>query len=181
MVRKCQLRGENMNASKPVLIAYYSLTGNTARVATDLAARLGADVESIQDKSHGVGVFGRIAAAIDALRKTSSKIGPLQHDPAEYAITVVATPVWVGQMTPAVRAYLKQTRGRIQNVAFFVTSGDTDIGKMAPALAASAGQSPVASAGFNARELADAATYENKLSAFVEEITSATRSTRRVA
>jgi len=170
-----------MNASKPVLIAYYSLTGNTARVARDLAARLGADVESIQDRSHGIGVFGRIAAAIDALRKTPSKIGPLQHDPAQYSITVVATPVWVGQMTPAVRAYLKQTCGRIQNVAFFVTSGDTEVGKLAPALAAVAGQSAVASAGFNARELKDASTYEKKLSALVEEITSASRSARKVA
>lgn len=170
-----------MNASKPVLVAYYSLTGNTARAARDLAARLGADIECIQDNSHGTGVLGRFGAAFDALRKAPAKIGALLRDPAEYSITIVGTPIWVGQMTPAVRAYLKQTRGRIQNVAFFVTSGDTDVGNIAPSLEAEAGQGSVASAGFNARELSDARTYEEKLSAFVDKIQSASRSARRVA
>lgn len=41
-----------MQASKQVLVVYYSLSGNTARVASDLAARLGADLESIDANSH---------------------------------------------------------------------------------------------------------------------------------
>src|SRR5688572_9341 len=127
-----------MSTSKSVLVACYSLTGNTARVARDLAARLGADLESIQDKGHGTGFLGQFAAALDAWRQAPANISALQQDPAQYSITVIATPVWVGQMTPAVRAYLKQTRGRIQSVAFFVTSGDTDVGKLLPSLEAEA-------------------------------------------
>jgi hypothetical protein len=170
-----------MSASKQVLVVYYSLTGNTARVARDLAGRLGADIESIQDKGHGIGVLGQFAAAFDAWRKAPAKISTLQHDPADYALTVVGTPVWTWQMTPAVRAYLRQTGGRIQNFAFFVTSGDTDVGKIASSLEAAARQRNVASAGFNAKELADAGTYERKLSAFVDQIAHASRSARMAA
>lgn len=170
-----------MDASKSLLIAYYSLTGNTARVATDLAARLGADLESIQDKGHGTSVLGHFTAAFDAWRRAPAHIGALQQDPAQYAITVIGTPVWTWQMTPAVRAYLKEVRGRIHDVAFFVTSGDTDVRKVLPSLEAEAGIRSVASAGFNAHELSDAATYEKKLATFADSIMSAARSAQRVA
>jgi menaquinone-dependent protoporphyrinogen IX oxidase len=170
-----------MSASKHVLVVYYSMTGNTARVARDLASRIDADIESIQDHSHGGGALGQFTGAFDAWRKAPAKIGALLRDPAEYAITVVGTPVWVGQMTPAVRAYLKQTSGRLHNVAFFVTSGDTDVGKIQPSLELAAGRKAVASAGFNATELGDAATYETKLAVFAEEIARASGLARRVA
>ena len=113
------------NAEKRVLVVYYSLTGNTARVARDLAVRLGGDVESIQDEGHGTGFLGQLAAAFDAWRKAPARIGTIQRDPTGYAITVVGTPVWAWQMTPAVRAYLQNTRGKIRNVAFFIPSGNT--------------------------------------------------------
>lgn len=170
-----------MNAPKRVLVAYYSLTGNTARVARDLAARLGADIESIEDTDHGTGALAKFAAAFDAWRKAPAKIGALQYDPVEYAITIVGTPVWVGQMTPAARAYLNGTKGRAQSIAFFVTSGNTDVKRIAPSLEMAAGQNAVASAGLNASELRDPATYERKLSAFVGEITNASKSAQRVA
>jgi hypothetical protein len=162
------------SAEKQVLIVYYSLTGNTARVPRDLAVRLNGDVESIQDEGHGTGFLGQLTAAFHALRKTPARIGTIQRDPTRYAIAVVGTPVWSWQMTPAVRAYLQNTRGKIRNVAFFVTSGDTDVARIAPSLEALAGRKAVASAGFNARELADADTYQRKVSAFVDAITRAT-------
>jgi hypothetical protein len=164
----------NDSAERQVLVVYYSLTGNTARVARDLAVRLNGDVESIQDGGHGTGFLGQLAAAFHALRKTPARIGTIQRDPTRYAITVVGTPVWSWQMTPAVRAYLQNTRGKIRNVAFFITSGDTDVARIAPSLEALAGRKAVASAGFNARELADAGTYQRKVSAFVDAITRAT-------
>lgn len=158
------------NAARQVLVVYYSLTGNTARVARDLAARLGADIESIRDEGHGTGFLSLFAAAFDAWRKAPAKIGAIQRDPSSYDVAVVGSPVWARQMTPAVRAYLQSTRGKARNMAFFVTSGDTDIEKIAPALEEVAARKAVASAGFNARELADPATYQGKIDAFVEAI-----------
>lgn len=159
-----------MNATKRVLVVYYSLTGNTARVAKDLATRLDADVESIQDKGHGVGFLGQLTAAFDAWRKAAATIGPIQCNPSQYEITLIGTPVWVGQMTPAIRAYLQATDGRFQNVAFFITSGDTEVEKIFSSLEALAKCKPVASTGFNARELINTAAYEAKVASFVEAI-----------
>jgi flavodoxin len=159
-----------MNSSTRILVVYYSRTGNTERVAKELATRLGADIESLRDLQHGPGFLGQLAGAFHALRQTPAKIGTAQHNPANYALTIIGTPVWVGQMSPAVRGYLSSARDRFRNVAFFVTSGDTDVTKLIPSVEALTGQTMVARAGFNARELADAAVYQGKVSAFVESL-----------
>lgn len=156
--------------SEKTLVVYYSLTGNTARVARDIAKRTGADLESIRDRDHGVGFFSYIQNAFDALRGKSTRIAPLSRDPAEYALTVVGTPVWVGRMTPALRAYLEETRGRYGRLAFFVTSGDTDVARVLPALEATAQTRAVAATGFSASELKDQKIYEEKLTAFLSDL-----------
>jgi flavodoxin len=159
-----------MPPRKQILVVYYSLTGNTARVATDLAARLDADLERIEDRRHGTGFLRYVMAAYDALRKAPAPIGSVKHNPAEYAMTVIGTPVWVGQITPAVRAYLQQMNGKLPAAAYFVTSGDTEIEKIAPSLQLTANCKPSALVGLSARELKQADVYEQKLSAFVQSI-----------
>ena len=165
-----------MNATKRVLVVYYSLTGNTARVAKDLAKRLDADIESIHDKGHGVGFLGQLTAAFDAWRKAAARIGPIQCNPSQYEITLIGTPVWAWQMTPAIRAYLQTTGGRFHNVAFFITSGNTEVEKISPSLEALAKCKPIAVTGFNARELSNTAAYEAKVSRFVAAINRAAAS-----
>jgi flavodoxin len=146
-----------------ILVVYYSMSGNTARVALDLAKMIDADIESLRDRHHGVGFFGLLKAAWHALRRVPAQLGPLRHDPADYALTLIGTPVWAGQMTPAVRAYLLQCAARFTNVAFFVTSGGTPAAKVVPAMEGLAGRKAVAFEGFDARELKDANCYDQKL------------------
>jgi hypothetical protein len=73
-------------------------------------------------------------------------------------------------MTPAVRAYLQQTRGKFGRLAFFVTSGNTDIARLRPALEEAADAHAIAAAGFSVSELKDADVYEAKLNAFLDDL-----------
>jgi len=155
---------------KKALVAYYSLSGNTARVAHDIAARVGADIESIHDPGHGVGFFGYLKDSLDAVRGVPAKIGPLAKNPADYALTIVGTPIWAGHLTPAVRSYLQQTRGRLGKVACFVTSGSTGVAKIVPSIELLADTRLIASVGFNARELEEQNAYGEKLAAFLNEL-----------
>jgi flavodoxin len=155
---------------KKTLVAYYSLSGNTARVARDVASCLGADIESIRDPGHGVGFFGYLKDSLDALRGVTAKISPLAKNPEDYALTIVGTPVWAGHITPALRSYLQQTKGSVGRLACFVTSGNTGVAKIVPSIELLAGANVVASAGFNAEELKDQAAYDQKLAGFLDEI-----------
>lgn len=158
-----------MNSARSLLVVCYSRSGNTRRVAMDLSQRLDADIEFIRDKQ-GAGILGQISGAWRAWRELPAPIGPLQHDPRGYGIVVVGTPVWAWRMTPEVRAYLNMAKGKLRKVAFFVTSGDTDVAQVVPALETVADCTAIAAMGWNTRELADKAVYEAKLTAFVKAI-----------
>jgi hypothetical protein len=159
-----------MKPDKSILVAYYSLTGNTERVAQDIAARLNAELERISDKKNRSGFWGYLRAAFDSMRESPAEIADIRKDPGNYALIVVGTPVWAGKMTPAVRAYLRMTRGALNEVAFFTTSGDTDPGRIVPIMETLAGRKAIASAGLNARDLKSGALGEGKISAFVGSI-----------
>jgi flavodoxin len=153
--------------ARRVLVVYYSMTGNTARVARDLGRTLGADVESVQDKGHGVGLKGYLKATIDAVRGIPAQIGEPTRNPADYSLVIIGTPVWAWHMTPAIRAYLQRFKASLNDVAFFVTSGDTDVAQIVPSLELVSGHKALASAGFSAQELSDRRNYEGKLTDFV--------------
>jgi hypothetical protein len=70
-------------------------------------------------------------------------------------------------MTPGVRSYLQQNAGRFGRVAFFVTSGDTDVERLLPSLEEAGQTRAIAAMGCNARELQDPAAYQAKLDAFI--------------
>src|SRR5678815_3564131 len=127
-------RGTLMPARKRILVVYYSLSGNTERVATDLAAHLGADLQRILERTDRRGFFGHLRAAFDTLRERPASLLDIGRDAAEYDLTIVGTPVWTGRITPAVRTYLESIRGRPRNIAFFTTSGNTGIDKVLPSM-----------------------------------------------
>jgi len=156
-----------MEARKRVLIVYYSLSGHTERVARDLALRLGADVEQVREHTNRRGLLGQLRAALDSARERPGLLGNLDRRASDYELTIVGTPVWVGKMTPAIRAYLKSICGRSNEVAFFTTSGNTPVEKVVPAMEKLAWRRAVASVGFTERELRDAAIYDGKLRAFI--------------
>ncbi|MEP7242075.1 MAG: NAD(P)H-dependent oxidoreductase [Gammaproteobacteria bacterium] len=161
--------GAGANAGK-VLVVYYSMSGNTARVARDIARLMGADVESIRDEGHGTGFVGYLKCAFDAMRGKAASIGSLSTDPQDYALTIIGTPVWFGRMTPGVRAFLNRCRSRLGDVAYFTTSGSTEVMKLVPQLQRVSGRIALAAVGFDARDLADAALYDTKLAVFVAAI-----------
>jgi flavodoxin len=155
------------------LVVFYSLSGNTARVARDIAKRINADVECIQDTQHGSGVFAYLKDVIDAVRGVSAKIHAPLRDPRDYSLVIVGTPVWAGCITPAARAYLERTLGRLAEVAFFVTSGNTSASKVVPAMESIGKCKAIAFTGFSAHDLADRSTYDRKVAEFLRSIDNA--------
>lgn len=168
-------------ATRRTLVVYYSRSGATAHVARTLAAHLAADLEVLHDAHATRGWSGYLRALLAAWRQQPGPHERPLHDPAAYDLVLIGTPVWGGHMTPAVRGYLMQQRARLPAVAFFVTSGDANVGRVIASLEAVAQRRAVASTGFNAGELADPAAYERKLQAFVAAITACPAQGRSVS
>ncbi|HOX29806.1 MAG TPA: flavodoxin [Candidatus Paceibacterota bacterium] len=155
---------------KSILVVYYSRSGNTERLAKDIAPGLDADLEKVIDLKNRSGIMGFILGGRDAMKKIPTKIESVKFDPSEYDLVAVGTPVWGGNIVPAVRTYFNSQKGQIKKLVFFETSGSTLPEKIAGSIEEAAQKKPLAFAGFGAKELKDAEIYKTKLEDFIEAV-----------
>ncbi|GAO01839.1 NAD(P)H-dependent oxidoreductase [Anaeromyxobacter sp. PSR-1] len=140
-----------------VLVAYYSRSGHTRRIARAIAAALEADLEPLHDPTDRAGVLGFLRSGAEAL---SGVLVPLQHprhDPATYDAVVVATPVWAYSVSSPVRTYLWLERERLPPVAFAATMGGHGADRAFAQMASVAGRAPIATLAVTERVAAGAA------------------------
>ncbi|TAL32727.1 MAG: hypothetical protein EPN93_15590 [Spirochaetes bacterium] len=159
---------QKVETGKQILVVYYSKTGNTERVARDIAGSLGADIEKLLDKKERTGCLNYLIAGKDSMRENATEIEPENFDASKFDIVIMGSPVWSWNMTPAIRTYIENNKGKFKQVAFFVTSGNTDMKEVLPYLETISGKKAVASTGFNSKELKDDALYAQKITKFLE-------------
>ena len=155
---------------KKVLVVYYSKTGNTERVAKDVASALHADIEKLVDKKNRNGFWAFFSSGRDAMNKKKTELGPLEKDPANYDLVVLGTPVWSKNLTPAIRTYLDMNRDKLKNTAYIVTSNTAPAEKVIPMCEELTGKKCMAYAGFTAKMLKNGELYRKKLAGFIDEL-----------
>ena len=155
-----------------ILVVYFSQGNSTERVAEDIAALIGADLERIvEKKTRKWGFFGFTAAGAAATFGCASPIESPGKDPTAYAGVFVCTPIWAWRMAPPIRSWLRLNKGRLPELSAYVTvSGDTDPAKDVAAMAKESGRTPLVSAGFADRdfEAGNRAMYLAKIGDVVE-------------
>jgi flavodoxin len=107
------------------LVAYYSRTGTTRKVAERISTLLGGDIEEIHDTKKRSGIIGWLRAGRDAGSKKLTTLEKVKNDPAVYDIVVIGTPIWNRTLSTPVRTYISQYKGSFKKVAFFRTAGGT--------------------------------------------------------
>lgn len=105
------------------LIAYYSRTGTTKKVAENLAARLDADLEEIRDTADRSGIKGYLRSGRDAMKKNLTKLEPAGRNASEYDLVIVGTPIWAWNVSAPTRTYLEENKSKLKQAAFFCTMG----------------------------------------------------------
>ncbi|MGB9880745.1 MAG: flavodoxin family protein, partial [Anaerolineae bacterium] len=117
-------------ADKKVLVVFFSSTGMTRKAGQAIADALSAAVEEIQEvhprpadiRGKGWRNFLNMGyAASHALTGRAVPIQAAQHDPADYDLVVIGTPVYAFSLAAPVRAYLQQYGAKCKEVAFFST------------------------------------------------------------
>lgn len=103
------------------LIVFFSLTGNTRKIAQAISDELNGTLEEIQDTRNRNGIAGYLLSIMEAIFKKRSKIQEVKHDPSAYDLVIIGTPVWAFNISSPVRTYLEQKKNSINAAAFFVT------------------------------------------------------------
>lgn len=126
-----------------ILVAYFSRTGHTRRVAERVAAALHADLAPITERASRAGPLGYLRSAVDAVLARPSAIERSAHDPAAgYDLVVIGTPVWVWRLPAPVRAWLRRHRAGLPAYAVFCTMGGSGADGVIAEVARLAGAPP---------------------------------------
>lgn len=135
------------------LVVCYSRSGLTARLGQELAGLCGADFELIREARGRAGLRGYLRAVADSLRRRAPPIEPPLRNPADYALVILGTPVWAGNMAAPMRSYLERYQNSLPRVALFCTMGGRGDAKTLFEMASLCGQRPLAALAFTDREL----------------------------
>lgn len=104
------------------LIAYYSRTGHTEKVATDLAQKIGASLVHIESY-HEPSKSGK---SLSSLLTLQAEIKPCKIDLSDVDFLIVATPVWADGPSPYVERYLSMLtncRGKLFSALIETSQG----------------------------------------------------------
>lgn len=114
-------------------IVYYSMGGNTAWAAEQLAARLGADLVALTPRraypDRGLRKF--LWGGKSALMGDTPPLEPCGFDPARFDRVILGTPLWAGRIAPPLRSFLAEQGGALagKTLAAFICSGGGSPGK----------------------------------------------------
>ena len=108
------------------LVVYYSRTGVTRQCAQTLAKTVGAEIEEIADPTRRGGFIGFMRSGYEASLNRLVRIGDLKHNPKDFDLVVVCTPVWAGKPASPVTTFIKKYQSSIRNIAILLTHGWTD-------------------------------------------------------
>ena len=150
---------------KDILVVYFSRSGYTQRIAEHLARATGADCEAIREARPRTGLLGYWRSAREALRATAIGLEPSRLQPRDYGLVVIGTPVWAGNVSSPVRAWIARHRTELPRVALFCTQGGSGGPKVLQRMAGLCDRTPVATACFDDAQI-DGGQYLARADAF---------------
>ncbi len=151
------------------LVAFYSRSGTTKKVAETISAALKCDSEEIIDTKNRKGLWGWLTSGRDAMRKRLTVIKETQLDPARYDIVILGTPNFGSKMAAATRTYIAKNKDRFQKIALFCTSGGSNHEGLLADMEDFCGKKPLALLGLTNKEVLGE-NYSEKAKKFVEEL-----------
>lgn len=160
------------------MVVYYSLSGNTRRLAETVAEVLRrhveVDVEELVEIGTREGVVrGFLGTGRDALLRRKAAVIPIRSDLSNYDLVLVGTPVWAWSMCGAVRSFLHMHASGLKQVAFFLTTGGVGIERTFKRMEEMCGKAPLATLGVTERELKRFEGVQARVETFVEQLVAA--------
>lgn len=158
-----------------VLVAYFSRSGATARVAEQLSAKLGAELDRIDCEYSYAGIGGYFKGIAHSLLRREAPIR-YQRDPDNFSMVIIGSPVWAGHLSVPMRSYLSRARGRFHKVAAFWVSGSGGAyPSIATEIAGLSGRPCLTTQSFSEREV-KASEIDGKLQTLAKAVQQAERS-----
>lgn len=150
-----------------IIVAYYSRTNITKRLAEKIADELNADTEEITSTVKYDGKIGYVRAGKDAMSAKIIELGSLKYDPSNYDLVYLGVPVWAGKAANPMISYIKQNEGKFNDVKFFATAGSSGFESTFEQMEEYTKKAPLKTLALTTKEVKKE-EYEDKLKSFLE-------------
>ncbi len=152
-----------------VLLVYYSRTGRTKDIALAIKSKLECDIVEIHDKANRKGFMGYVKSSLQTILGQQTELNIIDHNPKDYELVIIGTPIWVQNMSVPIRTYLYQFGNKMQEVAFFCTMGGSGFETTFRKMADLSTGNPKATLAIT-EESVKKRKYDDDVEAFVKEI-----------
>ncbi len=121
-VKPVQAASENQSK---ILIAYYSYTGNTRKVAKVIQEKTGGDLFEIQTVESYPAEYEKMAlqAKLELANNINPKLKAKVENIADYDVVFIGSPNWWGNIAPAVSSFMAENDLKNKKVIPFITHG----------------------------------------------------------
>lgn len=115
---------ESNNAGK-ILIAYYSYSGNTQKVAEEIHEKIGGDLFRIETEESYPQDYNELLhqAKMELANRYHPKLKAKVKNINEYDVVFIGSPNWWGNITAPVSSFMAETDLRGKKVIPFITHG----------------------------------------------------------
>jgi flavodoxin len=103
------------------LILYYSRTGNTRMTCEALQKALNAQLIEIKDLTDRSGSWGGLTGMLNTLFNMETGIEPEHPDLSSCSNIILASPLWAGKLSPAIRTLIARNKFDNKKVIIFTT------------------------------------------------------------
>ncbi|MDD5647040.1 MAG: flavodoxin [Candidatus Bipolaricaulis sp.] len=154
------------------LVVFFTRTGKTRKLAEAMASACGGELEELREVGiHREGIGGWLRAGRDGMRQRTVTIEPAARRAADYDVVFVGSPVWGGNLCPAVRTYLKEAGGDMKRVALFCTmDGKEDGGTFASMRSLVASARVVGELAVRGRDAGDAEALRTRVADWIDDV-----------
>lgn len=138
------------------LIVFYSLTGNSRRLAELLAAQTGWPLgEVLEERPRGASGLGFVRCGLDSIFHRRPAICYRGPEPSEFANIVLVAPIWLKELAGPMRSFVAKEKEHLPRIAVLTTMGGRGGSNAVAEIAGVAGRDPVLSEVVTAREVED--------------------------
>lgn len=152
-----------------ILVAFYSRSGKTKKVAEAISDILKCDKEEIFDTKNRKGIPGFLSAGSDANLRRLTAIKEMKNNPSLYDLVIIGTPIWSSNISTPIRTYLSLHKDDFKKVAFFCTRLGSDSKKVFDDMKKLGQKTPLALLALTAREVAKD-QYMQKVKEFIKNL-----------
>ena len=110
------------NPANKTLILYYSRTGNTKLCCEALQKELGADMIEVKDLKNRSGGWGFFTGAVGSMFDVHTDLDPVKPDLSPYKNIIIASPIWTGTLSTAIRTLIDKNQFDGKKVLLFTTT-----------------------------------------------------------